>query len=544
MLPTPAEYKLAFELAEDNFESRQIAPLRENGRIWMSNHGFACVFKGVENGQPVAVKCFTKPVAERQERYQRVADFVAHRREPHWTRFEYLPEEFFVDSSAGSQLYDVVLMPWVEGQTLGDCVARACERGDRPALQQLADRFDRLAAWLLAQDFAHGDLKHDNLMVRPNGDLVLIDYDGMYVPALRGRPALEAGGRGYQHPARTTQFDRHLDDFSILIIRLSLHALAAEPGLHGAKTTDNLLLAPTDLAELAGSAMLAQLFGLDRPEINRSLVLLYQSLAAQRLEQPHLPALLATGASSPDLPRTYPETVGGVSFTMVYVAGGSFPMGDTFGDDGYEDELPVHEVTLDGYYLAETEVTQALWRAVMGSNPSNFENGQCPVEMVSWDDAQAFITKLNQLTGKKYGLPTEAQWEYAARERGKNIRFGNGQDTLRPTQANFDAEYVEPYSEVGEYRAKTTPVKTFAPNALGLYDLTGNVWECCQDWYGEDYYQHSPSRNPTGPSTGPNRAARGGSWGNSPQGARVAFRYSYTPEFRYADLGFRLARMD
>ncbi|MCS7020186.1 MAG: hypothetical protein NZM34_13845, partial [Bernardetiaceae bacterium] len=135
MLPTPAEYRLAFELAEDNFNNRHITPVYENGKLWMSNHGFACVFKGMENGQPVAVKCFTKPIAERKERYRLIADYLSKRSESCWVSFEYLPEEFYVDSTAGSKSYDVVLMPWIEGQTLGDYVAQACTRKDTTALQ-------------------------------------------------------------------------------------------------------------------------------------------------------------------------------------------------------------------------------------------------------------------------------------------------------------------------------------------------------------------------------------------------------------------------
>ncbi|MCS7020159.1 MAG: WG repeat-containing protein, partial [Bernardetiaceae bacterium] len=157
----------------------------------------------------------------------------------------------------------------------------------------LAQRFGQLGAWLLEQEFAHGDLKHDNIMVRPDGSLLLIDYDGMFVPALQGRQALELGGQGYQHPARTAQhFNRHLDDFSILIISLSLHALAAAPELYYEKTTDNLLLAQTDLQNLQTSAILNRLFVLNHPEVNRLMMLLFQSLAAQSLHIPQLPALL------------------------------------------------------------------------------------------------------------------------------------------------------------------------------------------------------------------------------------------------------------
>jgi formylglycine-generating enzyme required for sulfatase activity len=241
--------------------------------------------------------------------------------------------------------------------------------------------------------------------------------------------------------------------------------------------------------------------------------------------------------------QTYTETVNGVSFTMIYVQGGTFQMGDTFGE-GEGDEKPVHPVTLDGYHLGQTEVTQALWREVMGTDPSYFKNcDQCPVENVSWEDAQSFIQKLNQRTGKKYGLPTEAQWEFAARELGRKVRFGNGKDILKPNEANFYAskDYKQPYSEVGEYRGKTIPVKTFAPNAQGLYDMSGNVWEWCQDWYGT--YPSSPARNPQGPSTGTSRVFRGGSWLNDPQYARAASRNYGAPAHRGGLVGFRLVSL-
>jgi formylglycine-generating enzyme required for sulfatase activity len=244
--------------------------------------------------------------------------------------------------------------------------------------------------------------------------------------------------------------------------------------------------------------------------------------------------------------RNYTETINGVSFTMIYVEGGEFMMGDTFGE-GEPRELPVHQVTLDGYYLGETVVTQGLYRAVMDQNPSKFKlSDEHPVETVSWEDAQAFIQKLNQLTGKTYCLPTEAQWEFAARERGRQVRFGNGEDILRPSEANFDASKKDKrfYSEMGEYRGNTTPVKDFAPNALGFYDMSGNVWEWCQDWYNENFYNNPAAltRNPVNQKEGICRVYRGGSWHKNPWHARAAGRSGdLGPTGRSNSLGFRLA---
>lgn len=214
---------------------------------------------------------------------------------------------------------------------------------------------------------------------------------------------------------------------------------------------------------------------------------------------------------------------------MVLVKGGTFQMGDA---NGGSDEKPVHSVSLNNFYLGKTEVTQAQWQAVMGSNPSSFNNcDQCPVESVSWDDAQEFIKKLNAKTGKTYRLPTEAEWEYAARG-GKSATYTYaGSNTV---------DEVAWYSSNSGY--KTHPVGEKKANELGLYDMSGNVWEWCQDWYADDYYAKSPSSNPPGPTTGSLRVIRGGSWNVNPAYLRVAFRGYGTPDRRDDGIGFRLAR--
>jgi formylglycine-generating enzyme required for sulfatase activity len=235
------------------------------------------------------------------------------------------------------------------------------------------------------------------------------------------------------------------------------------------------------------------------------------------------------------------ETVNGVTFKMIAVRGGTFTMGDLFGE-GEDHETP-HEVTLDSYFLGETPVTQELWVALMGDNPSHFKgDDELPVEQVSWFDCQEFIAKLNELTGKKFRLPTESEWEFAARERGRKVRFGNGKDIADPDEMNFDAsDYSKRvYTIVGQFRRKTTPMKTFKPNALGLYDMTGNVFEWCADWWGRYDLEHH--KNPIGPSIGSSRVHRGGSYGSIPEGCRVSYRsFANLPYSNYHFLGFRLA---
>jgi len=222
-------------------------------------------------------------------------------------------------------------------------------------------------------------------------------------------------------------------------------------------------------------------------------------------------------------------TVGNVTFKMVWVEGGTFTMGCTpeQGDDCWSVESPAHSVTLDGYYIGETEVTQALWTAVMGSNPSYHKGNNLPVEQVSWVDAQDFIKRLSQLTGCTFSLPTEAEWEYAARggskSRGYKYAGSNGIDAV--------AWYTD------NSGSSTHPLAQKAANELGLYDMSGNVWEWCSDWYGG--YSSGAQRNPTGPGSGSSRVLRGGSWFNYAWYCRVSYRYRSNPADR-GYFGFRL----
>jgi len=226
-------------------------------------------------------------------------------------------------------------------------------------------------------------------------------------------------------------------------------------------------------------------------------------------------------------------TVNGVSFTMVAVEGGTFTMGATSeqSSDAYDDERPAHKVTLSDYYIGETEVTQELWQAVMGSNPSYFiGNLLRPVECVSWNDCQTFITKLNNLTGENFRLPTEAEWEYAA-------RGGNASEGYKYSGSNSIGDVAWYW---GNSSSTPHPVKTKQANELGIYDMSGNVYEWCADWYS--YYSSSPQDNPTGPSSGSCRVLRGGSWSNNAWYCRVANRSYGDPDYGDGNLGLRLAR--
>lgn len=215
---------------------------------------------------------------------------------------------------------------------------------------------------------------------------------------------------------------------------------------------------------------------------------------------------------------------------MVYVQGGTFTMGATReqGSDAKDNEKPAHRVTLSSYSICKYEVTQELWQAVMDNNPSELKGNRKPVDNVSWDDCMTFISKLNALTGKKYRLPTEAEWEYAARGgiKSKGYKY-SGSNTLR----NVAWYWVNSGNTTHE-------VGTKSPNELGLYDMSGNVYEWCSDWY--DDYSRRSQNNPTGPSSGSDRVYRGGCWVFDARVCRSSSRFYGEPENYGSILGLRL----
>lgn len=224
---------------------------------------------------------------------------------------------------------------------------------------------------------------------------------------------------------------------------------------------------------------------------------------------------------------------------MVAFSADSFSMGCSDGSDCWDREKPVHKVTLAAFQMSATEVTFAQYDACVAlggcdhlPDDKGWGRGERPVINVSWDDAQKYIVWLNKQTGKNYRLPTEAEWECAARA-GSTTKYSWGNEVGR-NQANCDSCGSQWDNQ------QTAPVGSFKPNSFGLYDMHGNVWEWCQDWYSDSYYASNPGTNPTGPTSGSYRVARGGSWDYSP-GCMLAFGRAYdTPDSRKNNRGFRL----
>lgn len=230
------------------------------------------------------------------------------------------------------------------------------------------------------------------------------------------------------------------------------------------------------------------------------------------------------------LPNVSKDFLDSIQNNMVWITGGRFVMGS---DVSEADERPAYEVVVDGYAISKYPVTQRQWIVLMGSNPSEFKGcDQCPIDKVSWDDAQRFIGILNKLTSKKYSLPTEAEWEYAAKG-GLQIKqfYYSGSDNI--DEAGW-------YS--GNSNRQPHPVGGKKPNSMGLYDMSGNVWEWCLDWYNKNYYEQMENNNPEGPSSGSGRVRRGGSWFTQAGNCKTTTRNSVKQDYSDDIGGFRLVQ--
>jgi formylglycine-generating enzyme required for sulfatase activity len=237
-----------------------------------------------------------------------------------------------------------------------------------------------------------------------------------------------------------------------------------------------------------------------------------------------------------------------ISDNMACVEGGTFVMGCFEGQgDCWETEKPAHVVLVKNFYISKYEVTQKQWRQIMGTSPSFFKNcDDCPVEQVTWNEIQEFIKKLNAKTGKNYRLPTEAEWEFAAREGGKNITYANGKNTANDSEMNFNVgaalknQTTPSPAAVHEFRQRTAPVGKSTPNKLGIYDMSGNVWEWCSDNYST--YTTTEIEQSKEAESNTSKVMRGGSWKNAAPFCRTTSRNKEQPNKGNMLVGFRLAR--
>ena len=234
---------------------------------------------------------------------------------------------------------------------------------------------------------------------------------------------------------------------------------------------------------------------------------------------------LKQAASSVEVPENF-----------VLIRGGECTMGSPTYEPERQSNETQHQVRVSDFYIGKYAVTQAEWESVTGTNPSHFKGANLPVEQVSWDDCQAFIQALNRKTGQTYRLPTEAEWEYACRA-GTTTPFNTG-GNLTTEQANYDGNYPYNNNRKGQYRKQTVAVDSFEPNAWGLYNMHGNVWEWCSDWYGE--YESGCVETPVGSKSGSPRVIRGGGWGGPAGSCRSAYRRGSPPGNRNDGVGFRL----
>ena len=284
--PLISEYLAAIREAKDNLDklSHLVPVLDKYGEPYRSSGAFAVVFKmkDEQTGKCYALKCFTEEQEGRAEAYRQIAEELEFVDSPYITSVKYLEKEIFVDSNCENEEFPVLLMDWIEGETMETYIA--ANYTDTHAMSMLCYRFCKMAVWLRSQSFAHGDIKPDNIMVRPDGTLTLVDYDGMFVPAMKGQKSPTIGTKDFSHPLRTIDdFDETIDDFALASIALSLKAISLDPSLlqtYGA--SDRLLFSAADYLDLSKSNTFTSLQGLLADEEARTLMSMFLLASAQK----------------------------------------------------------------------------------------------------------------------------------------------------------------------------------------------------------------------------------------------------------------------
>lgn len=323
--PLISEYLAAIRDADDNLDklSHLVPVLDKYGEPYRSSGAFAVVFKmkDEQTGKCYALKCFTEEQEGRAEAYRQIAEELEFVYSPYITSVKYLEKELFVDSNCEDEEFPVLLMDWIEGETMETYIA--ANYTDTHAMSMLCYRFCKMAAWLRSQSFAHGDIKPDNIMVRPDGTLTLVDYDGMFVPAMKGQKSPTVGTKDFSHPLRTIDdFDETIDDFALASIALSLKAISLNPSLldeYGA--SDRLLFSAADYIDLSKSNTLTALQGLLADEEARTLMSMFLLASAKKdlsmcsfrlfgLQKPKEEEVWSTEVTDEDLENTVEDEFG------------------------------------------------------------------------------------------------------------------------------------------------------------------------------------------------------------------------------------------
>ena len=439
------------------------------------------------------------------------------------------------------------VMDYINGISLHSMLKRDGALSEEKAIRYIKQVADALQ-YVHSQNRLHLDIKPGNIMVDANDNAILIDFGASKQYDEQGENTSTLLGLNTIGYAPVEQMSRSFSDFNpsadVYALGATLYKL-----LTNITPKDSVLL-------MTGDEELSPLPSFISDNIKNAVE---HAMIPQRKRRTQTIAEFINEISRPN-PRRQPEgcltedvdeitvvdmgdilkqepakskledltfNVDGVSFKMIAVEGGTFKMGCN-DSDAYDDEKTIHNVTLSSYYIGETQVAQALWKAVMGNNPSYFKGDNLPVENVSWDDCQKFISKLNSLTGQNFRLPTEAEWEFAA-------RGGNNSNHYQYSGSN---ELGDVAWYAGNSGDKTHVVATKQPNELGLYDMSGNVWELCSDWYGN--YSSSSQTNPTGPNSGSFRVIRGGNRLYDARCCRSSHRGNDWSDHGSDDLGLRL----
>ncbi len=455
------------------------------------------------------------------------------------------------------------VMEYIEGETLKDYLERKGRLNDKE-IKSIFTQMLEAVGYVHEQKLVHRDIKPSNFMITPNGKVKLMDFgiakntDSSSAEYTQTGTGVQMGTPMYMSPEQIKSTKAVTSSTDIYSLGVLLWQMVA-----GRK--------PYNQEELSVPEIQVSILKAELPKTGqKTWDLLIQKATAKEAEKRYVSCHSFKEAISnshhngpsdhtvvdaPDFEQTVVEKQRPVVKTdahgieFIWVEGGTFEMGSPQNQVNRVNDEIQHRVTLDGYYMAKYPVTQAQWVKVMGSNPAYFQaNGSdCPVESVSWEDCQQFIEKINQQLGCNYRLPTEAEWEFAARggikSKGYEYAGSNNIDEVawycdnRVIQIEKSTFWGLSKKEETQYLG-SHPVGKKKPNELGIYDMSGNVWEWCTDWYGD--YPTSAQTNPQGPSSGSYRVRRGGSWDNDAQRCRSAHRGSLTPVNRNNDVGFRL----